>query len=95
MSVCGCGCVCVGVCVCVYVVLIYRKKSNARPIPSPNLLLSSLFAFEIMNISCIHYFHVKFIPDFYMRKLYFFMSVLHVALFSLCGNILNNNPCVV
>ena len=31
-----------GVSVCIYLVVIYRKKSYARAVPSPNLLLSSL-----------------------------------------------------
>ena len=55
-----------------------QEKSYVRTVPSRNLLRIIQRAFEIMNISYINYFCIKFIPGFYasIRETVFF----HVSL---------------
>ena len=45
--------------VCIYLVVTYRKKNCV----SKSTIIQ--FAFEIMNISCINHYCIKFIPGFY------------------------------
>ena len=78
-SICGCGCVCV--CVCLPNCNIQEELCLYCLVSKSTIIQ---FAFEIMNISCINNFCIKFIPDFYMGSCIFFIFVLLVVLISVC-----------